>query len=291
MATSPRLAILIETDRAAELAAAEAALREAGIPFTSGVRSHPEPGAVIAVPEDRLDEARSVVEGRWRPASDDSEDDEPGALPAPRAFPWRALRSVSVLLAAHLAIVLAWVGRDPTPSRLARAGGLVTGAGPGQAWRLVSYLLVHSEPAHVLWNGLSLLVFAVPILDEAGMGRALAIYLASGIAGGVAALVTSAPGTVTVGSSGAVAGLFGAWLTRSLLRSRGVRRERREWLRITGLGLLVLPSLLAPTSATGHRISIAAHLGGLAAGALLAALGLAGPTRSIRVPPTDEGRS
>ena len=45
----------------------------------------------------------------------------------------------------------------------------------------------------------------------------------------------------------------------------------RDWRRWVGVALLVLPSLLSPTTPDGKSVSIAAHLGGLAAGLALGA--------------------
>jgi membrane associated rhomboid family serine protease len=122
-----------------------------------------------------------------------------------------------------------------------------------------------------------MLVFGVPLIERFGWARTAAVYLGSGVLGGVAALATSDPGTVTIGSSGAVAGLFGCWVVLTIRGARRAPLARRGVLRAVGIGLLVLPSLLTPTTIGGERISVAAHLGGLVAGLLLgSALGRRG---------------
>jgi membrane associated rhomboid family serine protease len=120
-----------------------------------------------------------------------------------------------------------------------------------------------------MWNGLALVVFGVPAVLTWGYARATLLYILAGIGGGLVALALHPPGTLLVGSSGAVAGLFGAWLVATGFRARRAPLTRRAWIRTVGLGLLVLPSFLTPTSSDGRPISVAAHLGGLVSGALL----------------------
>ena len=114
-----------------------------------------------------------------------------------------------------------------------------------------------------------MLVFAVPLIERTGWAWTAAVYLAGGVLGGVAALATSDPGTVTVGSSGAVAALFGCWVVSTIRRARFAPLPRHGVVRAVGIGLLVLPSLLTPATVGGDRISVASHLGGLAGGLIL----------------------
>ena len=51
--------------------------------------------------------------------------------------------------------------------------------------------------------------FAVPLITTFGATRTGLIYLAAGLGGGAAASLFGVVGSTTVGSSGAVAGLFG----------------------------------------------------------------------------------
>lgn len=197
---------------------------------------------------------------------------EPSA-PAGRAvFPWAAARAVAAVVLAHLAIVFALVGSRPGARQLARAGGLVAGAAVAQPWRLVTSLFVHADPAHALWNGVSMLVFAVPLLLRAGYLRTAGVYVVGGICGGLAASTAATPGTVIVGSSGAVAALFGAWLVSAVRRARHEDLPGRARIRALGIGMLVLPALLTPTTASGMPISVESHVGGFVAGAVAGAV-------------------
>ena len=272
--------LLLDTDRAEVVPVVEEALRNAGIPYHSGLQSVPAPRVIFSVPVSRLEEARSLVGqyfGTGPLALDELEEAEPEQeqeeeeKEEPR-FPWDPIRVCLFLVLVHLIVVFALVGSDPTSGRLAAAGGLVGRIGLGQPWRLATYLFVHSDARHVLWNGLSMVVFAVPLVGAMGYARTGAIYLVSGMAGGIAALLAYAPETVTVGSSGAVAGLFGAWLVRTLRKAWHAPAAAKARLRVLGVGLLVLPTLLTPTTSEGTRISVAAHVGGALAGAIVGPL-------------------
>ncbi len=262
--------LLLAADSPSMARVVEEALRDAGIPFETGVRADPEPGLVFTVRETDADLAKAVV-GQFFGTGPLTEEETPSAEPhepGRTAFPRGPAAAAAAVALCHLAVVVVLVGRHPDAARFASLGGLVAGAPAGESWRLVTSLVVHADPRHVGWNGLSMLVFAVPLIERFGWARTAAVYLASGILGGIAVLVASEPGTVTIGSSGAVAGLFGCWLAATIKSARRAPLARRAVVRAIGIGLLVLPALLTPTTIGGNRVSVAAHLGGLAAGLL-----------------------
>lgn len=289
-----RYAFLYGTQRAEIVPVLERALERAGIPYHSGLLADPEPHIVFTVPEDRLAEARVVLEVHVRgfpepaPAGpvrspflteEDEEALAEAAWERARAeaererqratFPKGPLQAVAALVLVHFAIVFGLVGRDAGAEHMASLGGLVRGEAAFEPWRLVTSLFLHSGPKHAGSNAISLFAFAVPAILAWGYGRVAVLYLLAGIGGGIAALLAHPAGTVVVGSSGAVAGLFGAWLVATL---RGARRAPMTWravVRAVGIGLLVLPSLVTPFTSDGRPISVAAHLGGLATGAAI----------------------
>lgn len=201
----------------------------------------------------------------------------------PAKFPWPEVQIVALLILFHLALAF-WSGGPLPPGRdLLLRGGLLRGATLEQPWRLLTSLFLHSGPAHVLWNGLSTLVFAVPLLSALGFVRTGLVYVFSGLGGALAALQFAAPGTLVVGSSGAVAGLFGAWVVLTLRRARRAPLGCRARVRALGVAMLVLPSLVRPVTAAGEPISVSSHLGGLATGMLIGAVLSVG-----MIPPGDE---
>jgi len=199
------------------------------------------------------------------------------------SFPRGPVQAVAVVVLCHLAIVFALVGRNPDTARFLRLGGVVAGEVTEQPWRLLTSLFVHADPAHVLWNGLSMIVFAVPVVLGIGYLRAAAIYLVGGALGGVAGAWAVPGGVVLFGSSGAVSALFGAWVAITLVRARHDGLPHRARMRVLGVALLILPSLMTPISSSGRAISVAAHLGGLAGGlaAGLLALGAGAQKRTV----------
>ena len=147
------------------------------------------------------------------------------------AFPWGPIRVVAALVLAHLAIVLGLVGQNPDFMRFSRLGGVVAGKITEQPWRLLSSLFIHADLSHVFWNGLSLLVFAVPVILDVGYLGAAVIYLAGGVVGGITGAMAVPDGVVLFGSSGAVSALFGAWIAITLLRARQSGLPRRARIR------------------------------------------------------------
>lgn len=238
-------------------------LRRAGVPFRVGLQASP-PRLVLTVPEEWLEEARLLAE-------DLVFDLERERTPEPPAFPRGPFRLCAGLALLHVAIVVLLVGAHPTLDRFLRLGALSGDRLLEEPWRLLTSLLLHADLLHAAWNGLALLAFGVPVLERFRLARAGAIYLGAGIGGGLLATFGESGRTVILGASGAISGLFGAWLVDRLLHlwSLGARRTRRDVLRVVGVGLLYLPGLLNPTTPQGGRISVAAHVGGLLTGALL----------------------
>ena len=119
-------------------------------------------------------------------------------------FPWGPIRVVAALFAAHMAIVLALVGGNRDFMRYRDLGGLVSGHVTEQPWRLLTSLFIHADPAHVFWNGVSMLVFAVPVILDVGYVGAALVYLIGGVVGGITGTMARPEGVVLFGSSGAV---------------------------------------------------------------------------------------
>ena len=193
-----------------------------------------------------------------------------------------ALFGYTASLAPHDAIAL--VDRyGLVPRELLRA---VAHAAPGSAvaWLTpLSSMFLHADPLHLAGNLVFLWIFGAELERELGHGRFALFYLACGLA--AAALhVASAPDSYlpTLGSSGAVSGLLGAFAVGG-----PTRRVRLYWPRVEVSALaflllwvaLQLASGLAAT-AGGKGVAGWAHAGGFAAGALLAR-GLA-PRRPAR---------
>jgi membrane associated rhomboid family serine protease len=136
-----------------------------------------------------------------------------------------------------------------------------------EPWRLLTAAFLHSpsSPLHILFNMYALWMTGPYLEALLGRVRFTALYLLSALGGSVVYLLLSSPENVdqwgggTVGASGAVFGLFGAFFVVQ-------RRLNRD----TG----PLLAIIAINFALGFLPGVAwqAHLGGLVTGLLAAAV-------------------
>jgi membrane associated rhomboid family serine protease len=81
-----------------------------------------------------------------------------------------------------------------------------------QAFAWLSFMFLHGGFLHILFNMWSLYIFGDNVEDRLGPVRYLAFYLACGIASGVTHVFFNfQSGTPTIGASGAIAGVMGAY--------------------------------------------------------------------------------
>ncbi|MGW6283135.1 rhomboid family intramembrane serine protease [Kribbella sp. NPDC055071] len=127
-----------------------------------------------------------------------------------------------------------------------------------EPWRLITSAFLHLQIFHIFSN-LFMLYQLGPILEQMlGRLRFLTLYLLSALGGSVAVWLLAAPGSATLGASGAVLGLVGALLVIS--RARG--------LDITWI--LAYVAVTAVLSFVVPDISWQGHLGGFITGAAVA---------------------
>ncbi|MFJ1707824.1 rhomboid family intramembrane serine protease [Kitasatospora sp. NPDC088346] len=141
------------------------------------------------------------------------------------------------------------------------APGLSVGvaAGPSEWYRLLTSMFVHAGFLHVATNLVSLLVLGPPLERVLGRGRFLALYLVSGLAGNALAFLVAGGALYSVGASGAIFGLLGA--TAVLVRFN--RAPLGPVMALLVFNLVVTFSI--------SWIDWRAHVGGLVAGAVMAA--------------------
>jgi rhomboid protease GluP len=153
------------------------------------------------------------------------------------------------------------VGLVVQPGLVLERGALIPAlVAQGESWRLVSSVFLHSGIAHLGFNMLSL-YFLGSFTEEAfGRSRFFALYLLSGVSGGLAYLYFGGFDQPAVGASGAIFGLLGGVLGYALRRGTFSLRNPliRQLLILLGLNLYLGFSI--------PNISNTAHLGGLAGG-------------------------
>ncbi|MFC5588079.1 rhomboid family intramembrane serine protease [Sporosarcina soli] len=81
----------------------------------------------------------------------------------------------------------------------------------GEWWRLFTPMFLHNGIMHLLFNMFSLYLFGPELEKIAGKARFLTIYLLSGIFGNIATFFLQDPGYRSVGASGAIFGILGAF--------------------------------------------------------------------------------
>ena len=93
----------------------------------------------------------------------------------------------------------------------------------GEVWRLFTVALVHGGITHLFFNMFTLLVLGNPVEAALGKTRFLIIFFVSLLTGSLASVYLSSYAYVSVGASGAVFGLFGAFIAMRKMIHEGVR--------------------------------------------------------------------
>jgi rhomboid protease GluP len=134
----------------------------------------------------------------------------------------------------------------------------------GQWWRLFTAMFVHASPDHIVFNMLALLQLGRYLEPRYAPARFLAVYLVGGLIGSAASAAFYWDTVIVqIGASGAIMALVGAGAVsawRMGTRGRAFRNSMLIW----GLVTLVNGALYSANNA--------AHLGGLASGALAVVL-------------------
>ena len=134
----------------------------------------------------------------------------------------------------------------------------VHGVATGEWYRLFTVALVHGGFTHLAFNMWALYVLGNPIEQAFGRNRFLAIFFISLLAGSLASLAFMPVNQPSVGASGALFGLFGAYA----VTAKKIGADIRSIIVIIGINFaidFVLPN-----------IDWHAHLGGLIGGAIAA---------------------
>lgn len=161
------------------------------------------------------------------------------------------------------------VGLVQQPEAVLSQGALVPAlVAQGEAWRLITSAFLHSGFVHLALNMLSLYFLGSFAEVTFGRSRFLALYLISGIAGGLAYLYFGSFNAPAVGASGAIFGLLGGVFGFAIRRGTFSTRDPiiSQLLLLTGLNLF-LGFTIPGVSNTAH---IGGLLGGLVFGYLMA---------------------
>jgi membrane associated rhomboid family serine protease len=188
-------------------------------------------------------------------------------------------------------------GEDLVGTRTVEAGGesfpVQLYPGPTPIYlTLLSAMFMHGSWLHLIGNMLYLWIFGDQIEHLLGRGRFIAFYLLCGLAASVAQILYGPDGVVpSLGASGAIAGVLGAYLVKfprnriRVLFGRGV--TTMPALMVLGLWIVlqIFSQVSTPASeATG--VAYMAHIGGFIAGIILIMVMAAGRRTSAPQPGT-----
>ncbi|MBI4564455.1 MAG: rhomboid family intramembrane serine protease [Planctomycetes bacterium] len=175
------------------------------------------------------------------------------------------------LLAANVAAFFLAV-QSPRPDHVVEVYALVPAR--WELKTLITSMFLHADLWHLFGNMLFLWIAGDNVEDRLGHGAYVVFYLAAGVAGSLAHVVTTAaPHVPTIGASGAISGVLGAYLVffptsriKFLVLFFMATFTAPSWNAI--LLWLVMQGLLAWESMNGATTNVAvlAHLGGFAFG-------------------------
>ena len=133
-------------------------------------------------------------------------------------------------------------------------------------WTLVTYMFVHANLTHILFNMLALYFFGPRVEERLGERRFVTLYAISGISGAILSLIF-APFSPIVGASGAIFGVMLAfarfWPTAQIYIMGILPIEARA-------AVLLMAAISLWSGFRGSRTGVAdfAHLGGFVGGFL-----------------------
>jgi membrane associated rhomboid family serine protease len=139
--------------------------------------------------------------------------------------------------------------------------GEVVGIATGETWRMATAIFLHGGILHLLMNAWALWIFGPIVERELGRMRFLLIFLTTGVFASAASYAfASQPVQVSVGASGAIFGVVGAFVSYNYRH----RELALAAARLRGLVPFLILNLFL--SITFPLIDWRAHLGGFVAG-------------------------
>ena len=130
----------------------------------------------------------------------------------------------------------------------------------GQFWRLFTAMFLHAGILHIALNAYFFYLFGRTVEGTLGRAWTVVIFMVSGFLASVASYAFGPVTTLAVGASGAIAGVFGAFIAYAYKR-----RHMAMWAANLRMALTVI--VLNAVIALGYRaIDWRAHVGGLIAG-------------------------
>ncbi|MCJ8010373.1 rhomboid family intramembrane serine protease [Paenibacillus sp. KQZ6P-2] len=162
-------------------------------------------------------------------------------------------------------LVLTFNGGSSNNETLIKFGALTNVDGFNEWWRYVTSIFLHGGFSHLLFNDFAILVFAPPLERLLGAWRYAVLYLLSGVIGNILSVAHyNRMGEIllTIGASGAIFGVYGAFLYIALLQRNWMDESSRK----TVFALLIVGIVFSFIPSGGVNVNWAAHLGGFVGG-------------------------
>ncbi|RSD21146.1 rhomboid family intramembrane serine protease [Mesobacillus subterraneus] len=131
----------------------------------------------------------------------------------------------------------------------------------GEYWRVVTPIFMHAGFAHLLFNSFSLVLFGPALERLLGRTKFILLYLGTGIAANLATLILEPLTYTHVGSSGAIFGLFGFYISIVIFRKAMLSRENSQTIMTIAIIAVIMTFVQS-------NINITAHIFGMLAGFL-----------------------
>ena len=131
----------------------------------------------------------------------------------------------------------------------------------GEYWRLLTPIFLHVSFGHLLFNMFSLYIFGPELEQLAGKARFLTIYMLAGLVGNVSTYLIHDWDYRSVGASGAIYGIFGAFAALVYYTRNFMPQLKQIIIPIIVIGVVM--TFLQP------QINITAHIAGLVTGFIL----------------------
>lgn len=131
----------------------------------------------------------------------------------------------------------------------------------GEYWRLITPMFLHAGFMHLLFNMFSLYLFGPELEQLAGKARFLTIYMLSGIVGNVASYLLQDWDYMSLGASGAIYGILGAFGALVYYTKKFLPQLKQIILPIIVIGVVM--TFISP------GINVTAHIAGLITGFII----------------------
>lgn len=131
----------------------------------------------------------------------------------------------------------------------------------GEWWRLITPMFLHADFMHLLMNMFSLYIFGPDLEKLIGKMRFITLFLLSGIFANIATYFLEPLSYIHVGASGAIFGIFGAFLALVYYTRDNIPQLKQIILPIVGISVVL--------TFLGSNINQTAHIGGLIVGFLI----------------------